>query len=314
MSKTAQNSGLERTERLLDLVPYLATHQGIPIEELAREFAITTAQLTEDLTTLWMCGLPGYTALELMDLSFDTGYVSISNAETLAHPRVLNRDEVLALILGLEALQEDASSEQTELAETIKQLVSKLIGFLDSSVQQKVQAGTPALSSERGVIERAIAERGAVEISYHSISRDEVSKRVIHPLEFSTSNENDYVLAFCELTKSYRTFRLDRITEAVLVKIPTEASPKVASSDEGEKFPITLNIGSRLRDVAERFNLNISSHGPNSSKEFQVESFTADWAIRQIMSFGGEVDLKSPQELRKSLHERAKRALDAYQG
>ena len=314
MSKTAQNSGLERTERLLDLVPYLATHQGIPIEELAREFSITTAQLTEDLTTLWMCGLPGYTALELMDLSFDTGFVSISNAETLARPRVLNRDEVLALILGLETLQEDASLNHTELLATIEQLVSKLIGFLDASVQQKVQAGTSALSAARGVIESAIATRGAVEIVYHSISRDEVSKRVIHPLEFSTSKENDYVFAFCELTQSYRTFRLDRIVEAVGTEIPMELSPRLNSTNEGEKFPITLSIGSRLRDVVERFNLDIASHGSNSSKEVHVESFTADWAIRQIMSFGGEVSLKSPQEIRKSLQERAMRALNAYQG
>ena len=114
MSRSTQNSGLERTERLLDLVPYLATHQGIPLEELAREFSISPSQLTEDLTTLWMCGLPGYTALELMDLSFDNGFVSISNAETLANPRVLNRDEVLALILGLESLQVDAKPNHFE--------------------------------------------------------------------------------------------------------------------------------------------------------------------------------------------------------
>jgi proteasome accessory factor C len=308
MSKNAPNSGLERTERLLDLVPYLATHQGIPLEELAKEFSISTAQLTEDLYTLWMCGLPGYTALELMDLSFDTGYVSISNAETLARPRVLNRDEVLALILGLEALLGDTDPDHIHLRETISQLVSKLIAFLGDSVQRKVQAGTRTLSVQRGVIERAIASRTSVEVSYHSISRDEVSKRVIHPLEISTSNENDYVLAFCELTSSYRTFRLDRIVDANPSGAPTDASPQISASDTGEKFPIIVNIGSRLRDVVERFNLDLASEAPMSGKILKVESFTADWAIREIMSFGGEVSLESPHELRKSLQERANRA------
>lgn len=312
MSKAVQNSGLERTERLLDLVPYLATHQGIPIEELAHEFSISTAQLTEDLTTLWMCGLPGYTALELMDLSFDTGFVSISNAETLARPRVLNRDEVLALILGLETLQEDAGSNHIQLGETIAQLVAKLIGFLDASVDQRVQAGTSALSAERGVIEKAIASRGAVEISYHSVSRDEMSKRVIHPLEFSTLKENDYVLAFCELTKSYRTFRLDRIVNAMPASVSSEFSPQMDLARVGEKFPITVNIRSRYRDVVERFNLDVSAHGSQSPHKLQVESFSADWAIREIMSFGGEVGLESPKELRKSLRDRAKQALNAY--
>lgn len=314
MSKDVTNSGLERTERLLDLVPYLATHQGIPIEELAREFNLTTAQLIEDLYTLWMCGLPGYTALELMDLSFDTGYVSISNAETLARPRVLNRDEILALILGLEALQGDADPNHGELGETISQLVSKLIGIVDMSVQQKVKAGTGALSIERGVIESAINSRGSVEITYHSISRDEVSTRVIHPLEFSTSNEIDYVLAFCELTTSCRTFRLDRVVDARPSDVPRAISPRLDWTSKGEKIHLSVSVGSRLRDVVERFNLDVASPALKSGKTLEVESFTTDWAIREIMSFGGEVSLESPRELRKSLQERAARALNGYQG
>ena len=59
------------TERLLALVPYISAHQGIAIADLANAFDVTTSQMSADLTTLWMCGLPGYTALELMDLSFE---------------------------------------------------------------------------------------------------------------------------------------------------------------------------------------------------------------------------------------------------
>lgn len=314
MNRNMSHSGLERTERLLDLVPYLSTHQGIPIGELAQEFGVTKAQLTEDLYTLWMCGLPGYTALELMDLSFDTGYVNISNAETLARPRVLNRDEVLALILGLEALQGDADSHHIELRETISQLVSKLIGFVDTSVPQKVKAGTRALSIERGVIERAINSRGSVEISYHSISRDEVSTRVIHPLEFSTSNEIDYVLAFCESTTGYRTFRLDRILDAKPSEFSKATSTRLDLVGTGEKIPLTVNVGSRLRDVVERFNLEIAPQALKSGESLEVESFSTDWAMREIMSFGGDVSLESPQELRRSLKDRATRALNGYSG
>ena len=78
---------LERTARLLDLVPYINTHQGIALKDLAAVFEVSHAQMVNDLTTLWMCGLPGYTPLELMDLDFESGYVNISNAPTLAKPR-----------------------------------------------------------------------------------------------------------------------------------------------------------------------------------------------------------------------------------
>ena len=84
-AKRAANP-LERTSRLLDLVPYINTHQGISLVDLAQVFEVSTEQMISDLTTLWMCGLPGYTPLELMDLDFESGYVTIRNAPTLAKP------------------------------------------------------------------------------------------------------------------------------------------------------------------------------------------------------------------------------------
>jgi hypothetical protein len=78
---------LERTARLLDLVPYISSHQGISLKDLAQIFRVDQGQMTSDLTTLWMCGLPGYTPLELMDLDFESGFVTIHNAETLSKPR-----------------------------------------------------------------------------------------------------------------------------------------------------------------------------------------------------------------------------------
>ncbi len=313
MSNVNQNLGLEKIERLLDLVPFVATHQGIALDELAKEFSISTSQLTEDLTTLWMCGLPGYTPLELMDLSFDNGFVSISNADTLSRPRILDRDEVLALILGLETLQEDASRNHGEQVETIAKLVTKLIGFMDPNVERTVQAGTSALSNERGILQKAITNGSAVEITYHSISRDVVSKRVIHPLEFILANGHEYVSAFCDLSQSYRTFRLDRIMEATQNEGEVHISPKPVSTSSDEKIPMTLKVHSRFRDVSERFNLDSEAFTTIAPQTVQIESFSADWAAREIMGFGGQVGLVSPQELRTSLRDRALRALKGYQ-
>ena len=61
-------SALERTARALDLIPYLLEHQGASVAELAARFSVTELQITQDLTMLHMCGLPGYTPLELMDM------------------------------------------------------------------------------------------------------------------------------------------------------------------------------------------------------------------------------------------------------
>ena len=117
---------LERTARLLDLVPYISSHQGIALKELAAIFGVTQTQMTDDLTTLWMCGLPGYTPLELMDLDFESGFVTIHNAETLAKPRSITFDEGTALILGLDLLRSAIAPDRDDLLKMIEQLSSRL--------------------------------------------------------------------------------------------------------------------------------------------------------------------------------------------
>jgi len=115
---------LERTARLLDLVPYISSHQGISLKELAKTFKVDQGQMTNDLTTLWMCGLPGYTPLELMDLDFESGFVTIHNAETLAKPRSISFDEGVALVLGLDLLRSAISPDRSDLLERIDLLLS----------------------------------------------------------------------------------------------------------------------------------------------------------------------------------------------
>ena len=89
-----ENAAL-RAIRLLDLVPYIVSHPGISIAELAREFSISRDEVLKDLNLLFLCGLPGYTPLELIDISFDEESVVIRDPQNLAAPRNLNESEAL---------------------------------------------------------------------------------------------------------------------------------------------------------------------------------------------------------------------------
>jgi proteasome accessory factor C len=108
-------STLEQTARLLDLVPFIATHQEISLTDLSANFGISKRDLLDDLNTLWMCGLPGYTPLELIDLTFDEGFVSIRNSEILETPRSLTTEEVIVLILGLDLLSKSKTTLTNEI-------------------------------------------------------------------------------------------------------------------------------------------------------------------------------------------------------
>jgi len=189
-----QETGLARTARLLDLVPYLTTHQGIAITELAKTFNTTVKEITDDLNTLWMCGLPGYTPLELIDLEFESGFVSIRNAETLAAPRALDRAEALSIYMGLDLLNAELNSSSASLKSEIDNLQEQLRSQLISAPQVHIEA---SMKSEfRALILRAIRRRGWLEITYHSAANDQVTKRQVAPYELSQSSSNEAAIQY----------------------------------------------------------------------------------------------------------------------
>jgi proteasome accessory factor C len=83
---TGQASATERLSRLLAMVPYLVSRQGIPLAEAAQEIGISEATLIKDLELLFVCGTPGHMPDDLIDAEWDDGHVYLRNADTIARP------------------------------------------------------------------------------------------------------------------------------------------------------------------------------------------------------------------------------------
>ena len=98
-------SALDRTARALDLVPYLLEHQGISIAELAQVFGVSEKQINDDLILIHMCGLPGYTPLELIEMYYEDGYVTVSDPQSLKKPRSMTSSEITSLLVSLDLLK-----------------------------------------------------------------------------------------------------------------------------------------------------------------------------------------------------------------
>lgn len=309
MTKT--NAGLLRAARLLDLVPYLMSHQGIEIDVLAQQFEISKTELLEDLNTLWMCGLPGYTPLELMDLTFDSGFVTIRNADELQNARALNNEEVVALLLGLDYLKGQLLTESAALIAAIESLVSRLSSTLRIALTNNLSAHIEVSAHIRGALLNAIAKREPLEIQYHSPTRDEIILRTIHPLHISINQNIEYVDGFCELVNDYRTFRLDRI----LTTNPASSPGRWLESNVAQpnvKLPFEIAILERERDVCERLNIDLETLKTSNVKAIAVFGFSEDWLIREILTLGGSCILTKPADIRHRVKMRAELALNGY--
>lgn len=294
---------LERTARLLDLVPYISSHQGISVKELASVFDVTQPQMINDLTTLWMCGLPGYTPLELMDLDFDSGFVTISNAPTLSKPRTISFDEGVALVLGLDLMKSSISTDRADLLESIDAL-SKRLTLLINLPSALSATATVNLRISTSISE-AIKKRTGLSIQYHSMYRDEVTVRSIIPFEIIANNGYSYLSAYCFNAKDFRQFRVDRIQSAEPTDVGTQ---EIASKRYESAITSTIKVLSPSRDIVERFNQSQLSAG----SEFTYDSFSQQWMERSILASGSGAELISPQEIRRSIAETAQSMLDRY--
>lgn len=292
---------LVRTERLLDLVPFLHSHQGISLVDLASHFQVTKQQIVSDLTTLWMCGLPGYTPLELMELDFDSGFVTIRNAPTLSKPRNISFDESLALLLGLDLLVNSLPAERQDLLLIAKDLSKRIKHSV--GVNTVLRATPKELPVVVHTINQAVISKKGLRISYHSLYKDTISERDVSVVDLYEKDSNLYLRAYCSLVNDFREFRVDRILSISLIELP-EAPQSQISIDNG--FEYSLSVKSASRDLLERFGIS------ELEENLNLSSYSQQWVLRTVLSSGQAVVLTKPEYLRREIAKTAQVILDRY--
>ena len=278
---------MNEIERLLNLVPFISTHQGISLDELSKEFGISKSELVSDLEVLFLCGLPGYTPLELMELTFEDGYVTIRNAEELQKPRNISSAEAALLLIGLTHLKDLSPEYEARISILINRLREKVKVPLDVAPQHH-------LAAMRG-IQEALKLKRRLKFKYISRYKDESKLREVSPSEIVGENGKNYLYGFSHDSDGYRTYDIERMSGLELVDKEISLPQR-----ENQSTHVKISITKRYRRYIELFR----------SEEF--ETFSLYWATRAVISAGGDVLAISPGELRHEVRRRAASALAHY--
>ena len=303
-----ENAAL-RAIRLLDLVPYIVAHPGISITELAKEFSITRDEVLKDLNLLFLCGLPGYTPLELIDISFDEESVVIRDPQNLAAPRNLNESEALIARIALAALEE--STPRTAAAyPQIVALREKIAKAFSNSIP--ASAITFTLDKERATleaIEGAIKQELDLEITYNNVTKDSSSRRSITPISIIAEDKRTLVSAYCHSAKALRTFNLAQISEVSTKARIVRADLERLEDSRGSSAEVIIKS-----EDSSFLSENASSLKELSKSCYQIDIFQPEWIVRSVLAGADSIELAKPLELRAEIAERANRALLAYKG
>jgi proteasome accessory factor C len=303
---------LTRTARLLDIVPFILSHQGIAVSELAEEFGVTENEIAADLELVFMCGLPQYTDLELIDLSFESGSVTVREPQNLDKPRRLNGEELSILLMGLDVLkgqlQDPIKVEKiSELQHRLKALLQNISG---ANVLYVDERDLPFLS----IINDAIRSNERLEITYLNISKDEVTSRKISPIEVFQQGDEFLLLTWCYKSKANRTFAISRILSCAKfdnLSITKEDVIAEGELEDSGAVEITFKYDraalSFIEAVKERLIQN-----DEVGRVAVIEVWDSEWMLRNVMANSSHLTILEPKALSIAISNRAKLALSNY--
>ena len=304
MSETAAS----RAIRLLDLVPFLLANQGIRIDELAKAFSVTREEIIKDLNLLFICGLPGYTPLELIDISFEDDFVVVKDPQNLKSPRNLDYSEAIISRIALGALHQLVLEDEL-FSKKVKAVKEKLDGTFSNTIPQ--EAIYIELDRERiilSVIKEAIDDSKSLHIKYLNLAKDEISSRDITPVSIVVESNKTLVNAYCHQVNARRTFNLSQITEAVVLDAFKESAS--LGSENLNSSEVVLRIKSNQSDFYLRHKDLLQ---PMGDSHYRMQVYQSSWIRRVVMS-DPNIELLQPESLRRVISSAAKAALEGYSG
>ncbi|GAA3603056.1 helix-turn-helix transcriptional regulator [Microlunatus ginsengisoli] len=311
-----------QVRRLLSLVPYLREHDGAKLTDVAEAFGITVKTLRDDLNVLWMCGMPGLTPGDLIDIDMDAveteGKIHLSNADYLPRPLRLSTDEALALMLALRTLREIAGPGRRDAIERALAKLELAAGHQPTDrAEVDVAAGRADI---RARVTDGLQRGKRLDLTYDVASRAETTRRQVDPLRLFVLEGAGYLDAWCYLAGDLRTFRLDRMAAVEVTETDVAPHPGVVLKDlSGGWFAsladaplVTLDLAPWSSWVAEYYPTESVAPRPDGGLRVSLRVSDPAWLTGLVLRLGGGATVVTPRGAGDSARESAQEALDQY--
>ncbi len=312
---------------LLALVPWLIDRDRATVAEAAAHFGVPADQIRSAVELIAVSGVPGetdsYQHEDLFDIDWDafeqddeivlTHRVAIDDS-----PRFSAR-EAAALIAGLQYLS--ALPENADRA-AIASLMGKLSrGAAGAPAQVGVaeDQGRDALAGTLALIRESVSRGVQLELDYRSSAGDRERRRV-DPLRVESIDADWYLRGWCHLRGAVRTFRLDRISDAVLTGDPIEHRadevrlPDVLFEPAPDQLEVEIDVVPSAMPLLDDYipdGARTEEHGTGAAARVRTVVRVSHFhgLKRLVAGMPGVVTVVGPPEARAAVREWAEAAL-----
>ncbi|WP_084337532.1 helix-turn-helix transcriptional regulator [Actinomadura oligospora] len=308
-----------RLARLLALVPYVVNRDAVALDEAAAAFGVTEKQLIDDLNMLWCVELRAPDPYCPIDLSYEGGEITVTEAESIARPLRLKADEAAALLVALRML---AGLPELHDRDALSRLIAKLEDAAGAAAQAagKVAVEVETRGDTLARLRSAIDGRRRVHLTYYVPTRDENTERDVDPMRLLVVEGTTYLEGWCRRAEAVRLFRLDRVTDLavldVAADVPDDAEPIDVDAGLFRPSPqdevVTMELTPRGRWVADSYPCESVTELGEGRLRIVLRTPDTRWVRALAMRLGDQGRIVSPPSLAGAVRGEAARALALY--
>ena len=310
---------MNRIDRLVAILIYMEGRRVTRAEDIADEFATSIRTVYRDIAALAEAGVP-------IVGEAGVGY-SIMRGYHLP-PVHFTTEEATALVTAGMLMDRFADSS---LMSSMASALGKIRAVLPPDRQDHVarlerrmslrSTRQPNQPANLFLIQKALADRTVLRISYRGSGAAEPLRREVEPLGLTYYGDRWHLIAWCRVRQDYRDFRTDRI-QAIgssaeqfgphedfslndFLRRWDDAAPSVTGSIRVDPF-----AAERLRKEAP-FKI-IREERDERGITFAIEGGKWDWYLGWLLSFGNRLVVVEPDNLRTLLFETARATADHH--
>ncbi|MFZ4516681.1 MAG: helix-turn-helix transcriptional regulator [Acidimicrobiia bacterium] len=298
-----------RLRRALAYLPWIASHPGASLDELAVRFDVRRADLERDLELLPFVGLPPYTPDRLIEVDIVDDCVWVRFADAFSAPLRFSAEEGVALLAAGTALLEVPGSDPDG---PLAGALTKLAAALNAPHAVHVDVNAPDALT---VVQDAIEGQRCLRMTYYSYHRNAQTERIIEPVSVAALLGHWYVRAYCRSAHAERLFRVDRIDTIAL--LDEEYTATLDSDDAAVYSPavddprVTLQLPPDARWVLDTYPIEHQRLCPDGRIEVTLAVSTPEFLDRLLLRLGPSVEV-APSSVRRHAADTADRVLQRY--
>ena len=286
--------------RLFKIVYYLLDRGQATAPELAEKFEVSVRTIYRDIDALSGAGVPVYTeagrngGIHLMkDFILDRAVLSEEE-----------KQEILTALQSINTAQDGSSSQTLQKLSAIFQTESE--NWLEVDFSRWGDQGSD--NEKFQLLKTAVIHCREVRIRYAG-SNEVTGERIVQPCKLVYKSKAWYLKAFCTKKQDWRIFKLNRIPEFELLEksFVRRECPEPVDMAEGEYREIVLRFPKEMAyRVYDEFDQGQIQRQTNGELIVSAKMPEDAWLIGSLLSFGAQVEIVSPADLKEVLAEQAK--------